>query len=64
MPAQWTGRILGEMHLYGITAQQLAERIGIHPKYFSAVINGRRTPKDAEARFTAALEALIKEKSA
>lgn len=48
MPAQWTGELIGEMHLKGITAKQLAAEAGWHPKYLSAVLNGHRTPKNAE----------------
>ena len=48
MPAQWTADVVGEMHLHKITAIQLAEKIGWHPKYLSAVLNGKREPKHAE----------------
>lgn len=54
MPAQWTGKLLGEMHLKGVTAKQLAEEVGWNPKYLSAVLNGRRNPKNAEQELRAA----------
>lgn len=28
MPAQWTGRLIGEMHVAGVTAKQLGSRAG------------------------------------
>lgn len=59
MPAQWTADILGEMHLNSITAKQLAERVGWHPKYLSAVLNGHRSPKNAEPVLRAALNDLV-----
>lgn len=59
MPAQWTGEILAKMHIHGIKALQLAEQVGWNPKYLSAVMNGRRTPKNAEQKLTAALDELI-----
>lgn len=62
MPAQWTAEILGEMHLSGITAKQLAEEAGWHEKYLSAVMNGHRDPKGAEETLRAAL-GRIKSKS-
>lgn len=62
MPAQWTAEILGEMHLHGVTAKQLSEKLGFNPKYVSAVMNGHRSPKEAEAKFRAALAELIDEK--
>ncbi|MBC8546490.1 hypothetical protein H8711_06020 [Clostridiaceae bacterium NSJ-31] len=56
MPAQWTAEIVGEMHLKGITAKQLAEHMGLNPKYVSVVLNGHREPKGAENRFRKALD--------
>lgn len=59
MPAQWTAELVGKMHLYGITAKQLAAEAGWHDKYLSAVMNGHRKPKGAEQKLTAALDQLI-----
>jgi len=56
MPAQWTAEILGEMHLAGITAKQLAAEVGWHEKYLSAIMNGHREPKGAEETIRAGLE--------
>lgn len=63
MPAQWTAEIIGQMHLHGITAVQLASAVGWHPKYLSAVLNGRKTPEAAERKVRDALERLISELS-
>ena len=62
MPAQWTGCLIGEMHVAGVTAKQLAEAVGWHEKYLSAVLNGHREPKKAEETLRAALARLIEEK--
>ena len=59
MPAQWTADIIGEMHLNGITAKQLAAEVGWHEKYLSAVLNGHRNPKNAETTLRAALDRLV-----
>ncbi|MEA4965410.1 MAG: hypothetical protein VB055_06280 [Oscillospiraceae bacterium] len=59
MPAQWTADLIGKMHLHGVTAKQLAAAADVHPKYLSTVLNGHKTPKGAEAKFTAALDAII-----
>ncbi len=59
MPAQWTGQIIGEMHIAGITAKQLAEAAGWNPKYLSAVLNGHRAPKTAEQTLRRALDTLL-----
>ena len=58
MPAQWTAEIIGEMHLAGVTARQLAAEMGWHDKYLSAVMNGHREPKGAEEKVRAALARL------
>lgn len=64
MPAQWTANLLGEMHLAGVTAKQLAAEAGWHEKYLSAVLNGHREPKNAEQTLRAALARLIENKAA
>ena len=58
MPAQWTGALIGEMHLANITAKQLAAEVGWHEKYLSAILNGHREPKNAEQTLRAALQRL------
>ena len=62
MPEQWTAEIIGEMHLNGITAKQLANQLGYNPKYVSTVLNGHRNPKKAEQTFRDALNLLIQQK--
>ena len=62
MPAQWTANLLGEMHLSGVTAKQLAAEAGWHEKYLSAVLNGHREPKNAEQTLRAALARLVEKK--
>ena len=62
MLAQWTGDIVGKMHIYRISAIELARKLGYNPKYLSAVLNGRRIPKNAQQRFADALDELIAEK--
>lgn len=59
MPAQWTGDLVKELHMNGITAKQLAAAAGWHEKYLSCVLNGHRNPKNAESTLRAALDALI-----
>lgn len=64
MPAQWTANLLGEMHLSGVTAKQLAAEAGWHEKYLSAVLNGHREPKNAEQTLRAALARLVEKRDA
>lgn len=58
MPAQWTAEVIGKMHLHHITAKRLSAHLGYHPKYVSAVLNGRRTPQNAEEVFRRAVDEL------
>ncbi|MBW7573881.1 helix-turn-helix domain-containing protein [Caproiciproducens faecalis] len=64
MPEQWTAEIIGEMHLNGITAKQLAAQLGYNPKYVSAVLNGHRSPKKAKQAFRESLKELVQQKQA
>lgn len=59
MPAQWTADLIGEMHLQGITAKQLAKEANLNAKYLSTILNGHVAPKGAEQTLQAALERII-----
>ena len=50
------------MHLIGITAKQLAEEAGWHPKYLSQVLNGHKDPKGAKEKLSAALDRIKERK--
>lgn len=63
MLAQWTGELIGKLHNHQITCKELAAKLGVHEKYVSAVLNCKKTPKDAEQRFNAALDELIAERA-
>ena len=63
MPAQWTGTIVGEMHIHGITGKMLADRLGWHPKYLSQVLNSANPPEKAESKIRTALDWLIHNQS-
>lgn len=64
MPAQWTADIVGKMHIAGVTAKELAAYLNYNPKYVSAVLNGKREPKNAEQIFRQGLEEMIQQKGA
>lgn len=63
MPAQWTADLIGEMHLAGVTAKQLAAEVGWHEKYLSAVMNGHREPKGAEKALRGAFNRIIERRA-
>lgn len=59
MPAQWTGRIVGELHNNRITLKELAKEVGWNDKYLSQVINSENPSKGSEQKLTAAMNRLI-----
>ena len=59
MPAQWTGRIVGEIHNNGITRKELAKEVGWNEKYLIQVLNSENPPKAAEQKVSEALVRLV-----
>jgi hypothetical protein len=63
MLAQWEVSFFGKMRAYKIKSLDLAKELGWHPGYLSMVLNGKRTPKGAEEKLSAALDSLIAKKA-
>ena len=63
MPAQWTGRIVGELHNNKLTLKELAKEVGWNDKYLSQVINSENPPKGAEQKLTEAMNRLIEKRT-
>ena len=63
MPEKWTGEVIGLMHNNRISFQQLADKLGWHVKYLSAVLNSKRNPTDAEAKVRSALAEIIADRT-
>lgn len=63
MLAQWTGEVVGDMHIHQISFKALAKELGWHEKYLSGVMNCHRNPHGAEQKVRDAL-ARIKERMA
>ena len=59
MPEKWTGKLIGEMHNARVTADDLAKEIGCSKGYISMILNGRRTPVDAQAKLETAFNSII-----
>lgn len=56
---KWTGELIGKMHNFRITYDELAAHMGISKGYISMVLNSKRTPAGAQERFEKALEEII-----
>jgi hypothetical protein len=62
MPAQWTGKLIGEIHNAGFTIKAVAHQAKLHEKYVSQLLNADREAPVAEEKLRRALDELIKEK--
>ena len=62
MRAQWTGEIVGKLHIHKIQHRTLANKLNIDETYVSAILNGRRAPTGAEKKFRNAVDEIIKER--
>ena len=63
MKEVWTGDAVAIMHVYTISATELAGKVGWNPKYLSSVLNCKRRPKEAENVIMTALHEIVVEKS-
>ena len=59
LPNNWTGDLVGLMHVHKISKKQLADHIGVTREYVSLVLNGHREPKGAEEQFKTAVNEII-----
>jgi predicted urease superfamily metal-dependent hydrolase len=59
MLAQWEVEFFGKKRAHKVKDFEIAKELGWHPGYLSMVLNGKRTPKDAEKKLSAALDAII-----
>lgn len=60
MPAQWTGELIGQMHIERVSKKALANELGVTPEYVSMVLNGHKSPEGAEERFFEAFKQIVK----
>lgn len=64
LPKNWTGDLVGLMHVHKISKKQLADHIGVTREYVSLVLNGHREPAGAEEKFKTAVDEIISDASA
>ena len=62
MLPKWTGDVVGTLHVHNIEIRELAAKMGCAPEYFVKILNGKREPKNAEAKVKEALAELVKER--
>lgn len=64
MREEWTGEVVGKMHVEGITVSDLAKEMCCGKSYVSMILNGLRKPPNAQERVEKALERCIARQSA
>lgn len=62
MPAQWTGKLIGDIHNAGFKIKDVAEEAHLNPKYVSQLLHGRYESSIAESKLRDALNRLIERK--
>lgn len=64
MREEWTGEVVGKMHVAGVTNDDLAKEMCCTKSYVSMILNGLRKPPNARERVESALERCIARQSA
>lgn len=59
----WIANVVGKMHVNNISNIELAKQLNVTPQYISGILNGKKSPKRAEERITAAVNEIVAEKS-
>lgn len=54
MPDAWMGRLVGKMHVNGVSQKDLAEEMMCTDGYVSMLLNGTRRPDGARERLESA----------
>lgn len=56
----WTGDLIGKMHNYEVSRQEIADVLGVTEAYLSMILNGRYAPKDARAKLEGAFHEVLR----
>ncbi len=64
MVKAWTGKVVGRMHVLGVSHKEMANRVGVTNRYLSMVLNGHRDPKGAEEKLNGVLDEIERERNA
>ena len=59
MREEWTGELVGRMHVAEVTQEELAKEMNVKKSYVSMILNGKRTPKGGRERLEAAFANII-----
>lgn len=62
MPAKWTGDVVAELHINGITQAELAAKMGVTVPYISMLLNGKKSATGAKDRMMEAIQKIKEER--
>ena len=60
----WIANAVGKMHVNRISNIDIAKKLNFTVGYVSMILNGKKTPKDAETRIMSAIDEIIAERNA
>ena len=60
---KWIATAVGKMHIHKIQQREVARNLGVTEEYLSMIMNGKKSPKNAEERILAAIDEIIASKS-
>lgn len=63
MRPEWTGEVIGKLHVHGLSIKELAESMGYTHEYLSVILNGKREPAGIQEKVEDAVARLINDKN-
>lgn len=62
MRPEWTGDVIGKLHVHGLSIKELAESMGYSYEYLSVILNGKREPTGIREKVEDAVNKLIEQR--
>ena len=59
MANEWTGHIVGLLHMHRIKQTELASELGLTAQYISMVLNGKKTSQGIDKRMESAIQSIL-----
>ena len=60
---QWIANAVGKMYVNKVSQTDIAKKMGVTNDYIWMILNGKKSPKNAEARITTAISDIIRERN-
>lgn len=64
MPAKWTGKLVGKMHMHNIYQTDVAKELGMSRTYVGLILSGDREPAGGREKLEKAVDAIIARRAA